>query len=177
MSEEVEELEDLDLVRPGPSPMKLLIIFGVLFVLSNGVWGALFFLQGDSAQAATPGEQSKAQEADPDAPSIPEDELNKPGPVVDMDPYVVNLNEANGGHYLRATIKLEIDREETREAVDMRKVMIRDEFLSILSSKQMRELQTIEDRTKLREELLAAARGVTSRRAIQAVYFTEFLTQ
>lgn len=175
MSDEIDEFEDdMDLPSQGTSSTKLLIIFGLLFVISNGIWGAVIFMKGGSAQAATaPAQDKKTDKKDE------EDKTHgdKPGPVVALEPFVVNLNESDGGHYLRVTIKLEIDKEESRQKIDDRVVMIRDQFLTILSSKQLDELHTSEDKKKLREELLRAVREMLTARTIHAVYFTEFLTQ
>lgn len=174
-----EEFEDdLDLETPEKSGnAKLLIIFGLLFVISNGIWGAVIFMKEPAApnpEAVAKAEEAKKEET---KDGKLEDPLNKPGPIVALEPFVVNLNESAGGHYLRTTVQIEIDKEESREHVDKRIVMLRDNFLTVLSSKQLDELQSAEDKTKLRTELLATAREVLSKRSVHAVYFTEFLTQ
>ncbi len=174
-----EEFDDEIEIPQKSGNTKLLLIFGLLFVLSNGIWGAVIFMKEPTAAAATKPEAAKAQEvADAEgADNKLEDPLNKPGPVVPLEPFVVNLNESSGSHYLRTTLQLEIDKEESREHVEKRMVMIRDVFLTVLASKQLDGLQSTEDKEKLRVGLLAAARKLMSKRSVHAVYFTEFLTQ
>ena len=179
MSEEIEEIEEIEETKGKGSNMKVFIVIGVLFLLSNAVWGGLFFVKGNGeAEAAEKADAAKdAAEATIAEQEAQARSLNIPGPIVALEPFVVNLDEPAGAHYLRVTVKVEIDREENRPHIDERMVMLRDRFITILSSKRMAQLRTQEDKKKLREELLAVAQDLTGERAVRAVYFTEFLTQ
>ena len=177
MSEEFEDVTETEVAaKPGK---KGLLLFGVLFLLCNGVWGGLYFMGGgDEAAAAEKATLAQTEaEAAMEAQEASARALNIPGPMVALEPFVVNLDEQRGAHYLRVTINMEIDREENRTHIDERMVMLRDRFITILSSKRMGELRTQEDKKRLRDDLLEVAQNLTGERAVRAVYFTEFLTQ
>lgn len=123
----------------------------------------------------------RGNEANPEAkkeePQVASKPMDEPGPVLALDPFVVNLQDTGSAHYLRVTIQLELDREESRPIVEARKIMVRDKFLATLSAKRLEELRSPEDRALLREELLKVGQQLTTTRIVRAVYFTEFLTQ
>ena len=101
----------------------------------------------------------------------------EPGPILPLEPFVINLDEPGADRYLRLTIALEIDEEDTGELVTTRTPILRDSFLAHLSSQQVETLKTKESKERLREELAVLARDVVSDTAIRNVYFTEFIIQ
>lgn len=164
MTQELETLEQ-------PKKGKGKIIAGALVVvllLGNVGLGVTVAL-GRGKEAAP-----EAKKEEPQGPSKPMDE---PGPVLALEPFVVNLQDTGSAHYLRVTIQLELDREESRPIVEARKIMVRDKFLATLSAKRLEELRSPEDRALLRDELLKVGQQQTTTRIVRAVYFTEFLTQ
>ncbi len=187
MSEEItpEELEDLEeLEGTGNSKKKLIIIVGLLFVVCNIGWGAAFMLSDNGAAeaAAPPAEGAQADEAaGGDAEDVEgekdEEKSRTTGPMLKLDPFVVNLDEPRGTHYLRVAIELEVKDEEALARVEERNVVLRDRFISALSSKRLGDLTRPQDKEALRDELLDLSREATSTRTVKGVYFTEFLTQ
>lgn len=195
--EELLELEDLgDLTADGSKKKKLLIIAGVLVVLCNVGWGAAFFLSdsGSAEAAAPPGEEAVTQESegdeeaakpredvageeDADRPRKGKSRYKDPGPMYKLDPFVVNLDEPRGYHYLRVSIDLEVKDEASLAEVDERLVILRDSFISVLSSKRLSDLKRPRDKDALRDELLDLSHEVMDDKAVKNVYFTEFLTQ
>ena len=162
--------EELD-VGAQPKKGKGKIIAGALVsVLHLGNVGLGVTVALGRGKEAAP--ETKTQE--PQGASKPMDE---PGPVLALEPFVVHLQDTSGAHYLRVTIQLELDREESRPIVEARKIMVRDKFLATLSAKRLEELRSPEDRVLLREELLKVGQQLTTTRIVRAVYFTEFLTQ
>lgn len=188
-SEELEDLEDLDELAAKGSKKKLVIIAGLLFVVCNIGWGAAFLLtdKGSAEAAAPPSEAAQAEEpgdgdgAEADKGEADKDEEDsrsrKTGPMLKLDPFVVNLDEPRGSHYLRVAIELELKDEEVKTEVEERMVVLRDRFISALSSKRLSDLTRPQDKEALRDELLDLSREATGKRMIRGVYFTEFLTQ
>lgn len=189
-SEELEELEDFEELATGNSKKKMLVIVGILFVVCNIGWGAAFlFSDKGAAEAASPpaeGAQADSPDAaDEDAPAGDEadepddksDKSRKTGPMLKLDPFVVNLDEPRGSHYLRVAIELEVKDEDTLPQVEERMVVLRDRFISALSSKRLADLTRPQDKEALRDELLDLSREATGKRMVRGVYFTEFLTQ
>ena len=188
------ELEDLDeLSTEGSKRKKLLILAGVFVVLCNVAWGAVFFLSdsGSAVAAAPPGEAEATQpsEEEPGESAEVADDSDKegsrkvksrykdPGPMYKLDPFVVNLDEPRGYHYLRVSIDLEVKDEASLAEVDQRLLILRDSFISVLSSKRLSDLKRPRDKDALRDELLDLAHEVVDDNAVKSIYFTEFLTQ
>ena len=168
----MSDQQDVDEIPAKGGKSKLIIGAVVaLLVLGNvGLGVALVLGKGGAAEASEPGAKAKVQEP----PSKPMDE---PGPLFALEPFVVNLQDPGGNHYLRTTVQIELDREESRQVVEARKIMMRDRFIATLSAKRLEELRAPEDRERLRQELLKAGQDMTTQRIVRAVYFTEFLTQ
>lgn len=192
MIEELGELEDLPPAEGGggSSSKKMLIIGALLFLVMNVAWGVVFLVSSSSpaeaaapanAEAApappTPEQAEAAADAVADAADAEEREKSKPGPIFKMAPFVVNLDEPRGSHYLRIAVELEVRDEESKAQVEERLVILRDRFISALSAKRIADLTRPQDKDALREELLDLARDTMKSRAVRAVYFTEFLTQ
>ena len=96
---------------------------------------------------------------------------------MELKPLVVNLADGNGSRYLRVGITVELGTEEHQQLFSARSVPLRDAFLSHMSGLQAREVLDREDKERLRGELLELAQEAVSERAIQRVYFTEFMMQ
>ncbi|MBF0214527.1 MAG: flagellar basal body-associated FliL family protein [Magnetococcales bacterium] len=137
----------------------------------------------------------------------PEQKARKPeemvGVMFKLDPFVVNLNEPKGNRYLKTTIQLEMDdggkkgdagkggekkEEQGKEGaaagkspleqeLERRKPQLQDVILALLTSKSSRELQALEGKFRLREELLARINALLVNGSITRVYFTEFVIQ
>lgn len=147
-------------------------------VLCNAAWGAVFVMSKPDPAAA-------AEVAVAEAPEGEEGEDgegatgsgDEPGPLVGLDPFVVNLNDPVNTRYLRIGISLEIGSEKERDAVSKRLVPLRDEFIRHLSSQEPSQLLSRNDKDKLREALLVKAQTLVPRKAVRQIYFTEFMMQ
>jgi flagellar FliL protein len=94
-----------------------------------------------------------------------------------LDPFVVNLAEANGRRYLRTTLQLSLHRTHDKEQIEQATPRIRDAVLLLLSSKRAEELMTVEGKTRLREEIIKQINATIGKEAVAAVYFVDFLIQ
>lgn len=149
----------------------LLIGLGVLLLAGNGA-AAFFFMGGnDDAEAATP-----AVAAADEAP-LAFDPGAEPGPMMPLEPFVLNLDEPERARYLRLSVNLELENDDAGSALQARMPRLRDRFISHLSSQSVAGLSSAEDKDRLRGELLDIARGMAGARAVRAVYFTEFIIQ
>lgn len=169
MSEEIDE--EIEVPKSGKGKVIVGALVAVLVIGNIGLGIAL--ARGGGGGEEDP-KVAKAKKEEALGPTKP---LDEPGPVIAVEPFVVNLQDPGGTHYLRTTIQIEIDREESRSIIEGRKIMLRDKFLATLSAKRLEELRTPEDRERLRQELLKAGQELTTARIVRAVYFTEFLTQ
>jgi len=111
--------------------------------------------------------------------SLPSDEEVKQ--VIELQPYVVNLADADGARYLRLTINVGIGGEEGKEAEEKPNQLftarVRNAMLAVLTTKTSEEVLTVEGKAKLRKELLRAARKASEEPKVVAIYITEFIVQ
>ncbi|GAB0056116.1 hypothetical protein SIID45300_00420 [Candidatus Magnetaquicoccaceae bacterium FCR-1] len=76
--------------------------------------------------------------------------------------------EAAGKEAAKSPLEMELER---------RKPQLQDVILALLTSKSSRELQALEGKFRLREELLARINALLVNGSITRVYFTEFVIQ
>jgi flagellar FliL protein len=173
MADEVEELFEEE--KPKNNNMALIAIV-VVVLLSNGIWGAVYFMSGPSAnaQAAESAEGKAEAESEEESKAVDPGEL---GPIHTIEPFVVNLNEPGGSRFLRIGVSLEMGDEKHREVVESRMVPLKDVLISELSSLDVEQISSKRDKERLREDLLESVQGVTSRAAVRQIYFTEFMVQ
>ncbi|MBF0309165.1 MAG: flagellar basal body-associated FliL family protein [Magnetococcales bacterium] len=99
------------------------------------------------------------------------------GEMVKLEPFVVNLNEPRGNRYLKTTIQLELEGPALKEELTRRAPQVQDIVLALLTSKTTQELQSLEGKFRLREELLSRINALLVNGSIKRVYFTEFVIQ
>jgi flagellar FliL protein len=158
--------DDLDeLEQPKKSPVMLIAIVGAVVVVGGG---AAFFLLsgGDEATAETSG-------GDGDETSSGD----MPGPIVELQPFVVNLIDTERARYLKVGVSLELRDEAAKVRYDARKIQARHVVLMTLSSLAYEETHDVDDRNRLRQRLHGQLEEVVGARNVKAVFFTDFVTQ
>jgi flagellar FliL protein len=146
-----------------PAPSKGGKLKWVLLLGGGGV-GAYFMLSGGGKQEA----EAKADKADTAPPTI----LN-----LELAPFLVNLADPGGGHYLKTTLTLELQNENASQWINARLPRVRDRVLLLLSSKESSELLSAEGKFRLRDDVLRAINEMMGEDKVSAVYLTEFVVQ
>src|SRR5439155_16561057 len=77
------------------------------------------------------------------------------GPIVALDPFVVNLDEPGQSRYLKVTLQLELTKAELEGQLANIKQLLRDVILSDLSGLHLADTLGAAAKDKLRTELLA----------------------
>jgi flagellar protein FliL len=145
--------------------MILLILAGI--VLLGGGGGAAWFFMGGTDQK----------------PSAREDQahvngmVDETGPVMELEPFLLNLADRDELRFLKVSIKLELDRPEDKTDFHNKVPAIRDALLVLLSSKESQLLRTVNGKRRVREEIMTRVNGVMSKGKIANVYFTDFIIQ
>lgn len=119
----------------------------------------------------------EAEKLEPAAGPVSKDPNTMVGEMFKLEPFVVNLNEARGNSYLKATVELEMDSETLKAELEKRKAQLRDTVLQLLSSKSSQELRALEGKFRLRDELLSRINAMLVNGTVTRVYFTEFVIQ
>lgn len=151
---------------PGSGGSKLpVILTGLNLVLTGAVLFMVLTLPSPGPASAAAAEGGAAA-------------MDKPGPVETLEPFVVNLNEPEGGRYLKAALDIEVVDE--KAAADLREAVrvIRDELLRYLSGLKVEHVMGTEAIDKIQAEIVARVDskiGGTER--VKRVFFNQFVVQ
>ena len=169
--------EPLDEGSPVPqksSLKKWLILGGLVFILlAAGVGAAAFFLPEYMPEPLNFFDHKPA-EGSPAHKKPPQEER---GHIYSMDPFIVNLADAEQNRYLKIRINLESKKPEPNEEFTKKLPLIKDTILTILSQKKSEELFHSSGKEKLKAEMLRSVNPNLVELKIKAVYFTEFVIQ
>jgi flagellar FliL protein len=153
------------LVKTGSGKkMMMLGLVGVL-LLGGGGGAAWFFMGGEKEE----GKHAKDTHE--------EAHVEEPGPVMELDPFLLNLADRDEQRFLKVSIKLELDRPEEETDFPNKVPAIRDALLVLLSSKESQLLRTVNGKRRIREEIMIRVNGVMSKGKIANVFFTDFIIQ
>jgi flagellar FliL protein len=147
---------------------KKMMVFGLVGVLLLGGGGgaAWFFMGGQNEEG------EKHAKNDPG-----EEHAEEPGPVMELEPFLLNLADRDELRFLKVSIKLELDRPEEKTDYQNKVPAIRDALLVLLSSKESQLLRTVNGKRRVREEIMTRVNGVMSKGKIANVFFTDFIIQ
>jgi len=144
-----------------------ILIFSVTGILLMGIVVAVGLFLG---WISFPGSSSaKKKEVVPLAAAI--------GPMLRINPLVINLREEGARHYIKTTIVLEIGQPEWLEEVRSKVPLLTDLAILTLSDKRLKELQDAEAKENLKKELLAKINHALGSPKVAQIYFDEFLLQ
>jgi flagellar FliL protein len=97
------------------------------------------------------------------------------GPVVALDPFIVNLDEPGTSRYLKVTLEVETAAK-GQEALEKSKQLIRDTVLSYLSGLHVKDTLGAEAKDKIRNELTERLKKLMPDK-IKRMFFQEFVVQ
>ena len=146
----------------GGGPPKIILILLVLNLAASG-FGAF--------KAATAHAESATHEVAPEASG---NEIT--GPVVQLDPFVVNLNEATA-RYVKVTLQLELTGEPAAANLEKGKQLVRDQVLSYLSGLKVADTLGEAAKDHMKEELLKRIVEALGKGNVKRVFFSEFVVQ
>ena len=157
--------EETDKAAEKKSGPNLLVIILLVLVLALG--GAAFWMWKHQTV--------KVVEKEPEKPKVES--------VLHLEPFVLNLSDAEQKSYLRVGVELGLNKAQKKEKGEAAGdtgppiAMIRDTILEVLSAGKSTELLTQEGKAKLKEDLLAALHKRAPDLGAEEIYFTEFLIQ
>jgi flagellar FliL protein len=165
-----EAKENVTVTKPA-FPTKLIIVSALASVLIGG--GIFFALHYFSEIKSSFSQDNAATETKVDTPKK-ETEL---GMIYPMEPFIVNLLDKGGKRYLKVKMELEIPTDQLAEEITRRKAQLRDTILLLLTSKNFEDVNRLEGKFQLRNELIFGINQVLQSGKIQTLYFTEFVVQ
>jgi len=99
------------------------------------------------------------------------------GPVVALDPFVVNLNEPAASRYLKVTMQAELVTHEAEGLLEKNKQVIRDAVLGYLSGLKLVDTLGAEAKDAMRAEVLKRIEAVVGEHKVRRLFFQEFVVQ
>ena len=144
-------------IAPPKKKSKLIVLIGIgvlVLVLAGG--GAFFMMSKKKAAEAEPdGEDGHAP-----ATTHARAKSGSPPTFVPMEPFTVNLMPENGEQYLQVVATLKV--EDSHVADDLKTYMpeLRHRVLMLLSGKKASDLQGVDGREALAEEIMSASNVV-----------------
>ncbi len=155
----------------GGSSKKLIILIVLAVAVLGGGGAAAWFMLGSGGEEEAHATEQKHEDDTHD------EHAGEPGPIVELDPFVLNLADREELRYLKMTIKLELDRPEEKTDYPNKVPAIRDALLVLLSSKESHMLRTTNGKRRVREDILTRVNGIMKKGKIANVFFTDFVIQ
>jgi flagellar FliL protein len=168
MADEEEE------VFEAPPPSKLPVILGVVAAAILGGAGVAFLMggTGDAAGEGLIGAAGAAEEGAPGPGALGGNERI----VFSLETFNVNLRGAGGGRVLRMEVQIEI-RQKDEQHIQRAVPRLRDGVLTLASDYTFADLEGLDGKTRLRDELHGRLNKLLDYGRIERVYFTEFVVQ
>jgi len=159
----------------GAKSKLIIIIAGVVLLLGLGGGGAYFLgaLGGGGDAEAAKGAAPKAEGSHGG-----QQQEGQPGRSrVSLDTFVVNLADEGAQRYLKVTMMVEFFGNDPPPQFSVRQPEVRDLLLTLLSSKYVADVRTIEGKQQLRDEVIARINRVLDDDVVKAIYFADFIVQ
>ena len=131
--------------------MLIIIIAALVIVLGGGI--GVYMYMKSSAEARHAAEEEAKKPENILKKQLAERKLNEPPIYIPLDEIVVNLPGRGGEHYLQTKIVLRTADSKTEGKIKDFLPLIRDRIITVLSSRQMQELATVEGKTQMAKEV------------------------
>lgn len=157
---------------------KIFIIIGaVLAALAVG-GGGMYIMGGKGGGAKHQQEPAKAEGAAEggEKGAAKEGEAAAASSSYALEPFIVNIYDGQEMRYLKLKVEFELSSSLAKAEIDSHLAPLRDAILILLTTKTMQEIQDLQGKNTLREQILAAA-AKTVPGKVTKVYFTDFVVQ
>jgi flagellar FliL protein len=152
---------------PRKSNKTLLIAVALIVVIGGGVGGYLYL--DHAAKVKKEHEEEANRPENILKRQLTERKENAPPIYIPMEEMIVNLPGRGGEHYLQTKIVLRTADSGTESKIKQFEPVIRDKILTVLSSRQMQELATVEGKTMMAREIALVINSIIAPQ-ITAIY-------
>lgn len=97
--------------------------------------------------------------------------------VYPLEPFIVNIYDGQEIRYLKVKVEFGLASPEAKAELDPRQAPLRDAILVLLTTKTLQDIQDMQGKNQLREEILAAVNSIIPAGKVQKVFFTDFVVQ
>ena len=166
-------------VEAGGGNKKKFIIIGAAVAVAI-ILGVVVFMmmgKGDKKEAGKEGTETKtAAKADKEG-GAKEGAASPATNIFPLEPFIVNIYDGQELRYLKVKVEMEMASPAVKAELDGRLAPIRDAILVLLSSKTMQDIQDIQGKNQLKEDIMAAVNKHIPPGLIAKIYFTDFVVQ
>jgi len=97
--------------------------------------------------------------------------------IYPLEPFIVNIYDGQELRYLKVKIELDMVGPAVKAEIEGRLAPIRDAILVLLSAKTLQDVQDVQGKNTLKDEILGAINKHIPPGKIAKVYFTDFVVQ
>ena len=97
--------------------------------------------------------------------------------IFPLEPFIVNVYDGQELRYLKVKVELEMVGPAIKPEIEGRIAPIRDSILILLSAKTLQDIQDVQGKNTLKDEILGAINKNIPPGKIAKVYFTDFVVQ
>ncbi len=158
----------------GGSKKKMFIIIGAAVAVALILGVVAFMLLGKGGKKEAPKDGAKTEAHGGAAPAGGA----TPGvsSMYPLEPFIVNIYDGQELRYLKVKVEIEMSAAVKGE-LDARLAPIRDAILILLSAKTLQDIQDVQGKNQLKEEIMTALNKILPPGKIAKVYFTDFVVQ
>jgi flagellar protein FliL len=170
---------------PPKDKKKLFIMIGAAVAVLALVGGGMFFLGGSKTdkKPAAHGEAKTEAKAEGHGEAKAEGGHGEAkagassGTGYPLEPFIVNIYDGQEIRYLKLKVEFEMANSEVKGELDGKVAPLRDAILILLTTKTMQEIQDLQGKNTLREQILGAVNKIIPPGKVTKVYFTDFVVQ
>jgi flagellar FliL protein len=167
---------------------KLFIIIGAAVAVAIVLGGVIFMMMGKGGKSEKGKDEAKVEgsaEAGKEGAKAEGGGHGAAGgkegaPVSNiypLEPFIVNIYDGQDLRYLKVKVELEMVGAGVKGEIDARLAPIRDAILVLLSAKTLQDIQDVQGKNQLKDEILGAINKHIPPGKIAKVYFTDFVVQ
>uniref|UniRef100_A0A831XL54 Flagellar protein FliL n=1 Tax=Geobacter metallireducens TaxID=28232 RepID=A0A831XL54_GEOME len=97
--------------------------------------------------------------------------------IFPMEPFIVNIYDGQELRYLRVKVEFETATADAKTEIEMRQAPLRDAILVLLTTKTLQDVQDLQGKNQLRDEIMVAVNKILPPGKVSRVYFTDFVVQ
>jgi flagellar FliL protein len=150
----------------------LIIIIGSVVLVAVVAVSAFYLFKGGSSKESAP----KAEQGEK-AEKTEKGEKGEASNMYALDPFIVNIYDGQELRYLKLKLEVELSGAEVKNELTARQAELRDAVLAILTTKTMQDIQFLQGKNQLKQEIMAAVTKMLSPGKVKQIYFTDFVVQ
>jgi flagellar FliL protein len=97
--------------------------------------------------------------------------------IFPLEPFIVNIYDGQELRYLKVKVELEMAGVGVKTELETRLAPIRDAILVLMSTKTLQDIQDLQGKNQLKDEILASINKIIPPGKIAKIYFTDFVVQ